>query len=388
MKFLFFSPHALADSCSGAARCVHTLLEELTKLGHECRALTGSVVDGSSDLFARALATPAQQTLSILNTPEKLPLRRVTIEDVDHLILGARGQHIQDFLALEETALMQTFFGLFEEFQPDVLLTYGGFSSNYVAGRHALSRGRKSVLFVATVSYDKPAHFQHVNHVLAVSQAMAARLNQATTRPITVLSALVQKAHVKAAERKPDFITFINPVPSKGLILVAAIVRACQDRGKPYKFLFVEGRGTKADALHHCPGLKDCRNLSFAANVSDMRAVYERTSLVLYPSLWFESAGRVPIEANTNGIPVIAHSGGGIAEMLDGAGYLLDPPDTMRENWYEAPPPEYVDKWLALIDRLQTDSGERGDAEQRARDADARYDIRALAEKFVNELSD
>jgi len=386
MKVMFFSGHALADSCSGAAKCVQTLLEELTRLGHGCLAVTGPVVDGDGHLSRRVMASKPQGELKTANGQITFPLRRVKIAGVPHFILGDKAKPMTDLTAVEDIVLKELFLKHFDEFAPDVLLTYGGFSSAFVAGQHALAHGRMSVLFAATDSNRAPGHFIHVNRVVTVSRALEAQLRQAASLPITRLSAMVNKGDVTARERKPEYIVFVNPALSKGLKLAVAVAKASQERGKAHRFLFVEARGTRASARADCPEIAQSTNIDFAENVSDMRAVYGRARVVLYPSLRFEGAGRVAIEANANGIPVIAHNIGGVAEMLDGAGFLFDPPAEMRKDWRAEPLPEVVDKWLEVIDRLTDDAAALADAEARARAADARYSLTGLAERFTAAL--
>lgn len=272
----------------------------------------------------------------------------------------------------------------FDAFQPDVLVNYGGYTSNFFAGQYALMRGRRSVLFAASATYRKPSDFTHVNLVVAISKVLAAKLAQVTTLPVIGLSPFVRRADVIPKQRSPEYITFINPTIPKGLKLAADLTLECQRRKQPYKFLFVESRGTKASALKDCPELAQSENVTFVQNTSNVAAVYERTRILLFPSLWFETAGRVAIEANANGIPVMASRVAGIPEMLNGAGYLFDPPQEMAEEWSANPPSDYVEKWLGVLDRLHDDPQEAADAVARAQAADSQYDLTALAQRFVN----
>ena len=128
-------------------------------------------------------------------------------------------------------------------------------------------------------------------------------------------------------------------------------------------------------------------NVTFAHNTTNIGAIYERTKILLFPSLLYETAGRVAIKANANGIPVLACNNGGIAEMLDGAGYLFDPPAAMCEKWDTAPPADYLAKWLAVLDRLHDDPAEMADAVKRAQAADTRYDLAALARTFAEAVA-
>lgn len=386
MKFLFFSPHTLIDSSSGAAKCVQTLFEELIGLGHQCLVVTGAMVDGKNQLFDQVMAAQPIQTFTIADSAITIPLRKADYRGVDHLILGAKPLRADELLAYEELVLKTLFVDSFDAFQPDVLVTYGGYTSNFFAGQYALMRGRRSVLFAASDTYRKPADFLHVNLIASISKTLTAKLATATHLPIVSLKSLVRRSDALAENRMPEFITFINPIPAKGLKLAAAIAVACQRRKRPYKFLFVESRGTKASALKECPELAKCKNVAFAENTANIVAIYQRTHIILYPSVWYETAGRVLLEAMANDIPVLASNHGGIPEMLDGAGYLFDPPPAMLEDWRTAPPEDYLEKWLTVLDRLHDDPAEAAAAVRRSQEARVRYSLPALAQRFVDAI--
>jgi glycosyltransferase involved in cell wall biosynthesis len=124
--------------------------------------------------------------------------------------------------------------------------------------------------------------------------------------------------------------------------------------------------------------------IGIADNTAEVRLVYERSKIILFPSVWFETAGKVILEANANGIPVLASNIGGIPEMMDGAGYLFDPPAACQSNWEAQPPADYVTQWLDVLDRLHDDPAEMSDAVRRAKAADSRYDLARLAQGFVD----
>ncbi len=65
------------------------------------------------------------------------------------------------------------------------------------------------------------------------------------------------------------------------------------------------------------------------AHFSEMRALYERADIVLYPTIADEPFGLVPLEAMSCERPVVASRCGGIAEtVLDGeTGYTIEPGD-------------------------------------------------------------
>lgn len=385
MKFMFFSPHALADSCSGAAKCAQTLLDELKRAGHECLAVTGPVVDGPSHLFAEAMTFKTDQALQANGVA--IPLRRITVGAIDHVIAGERGTPAKAFTALADAALLELFLALFADVKPDAVISYGGFTSVLAAGRHVMAKGSRSVLFATADSYRRPEDVAHVDLIAAISAALRTRLDQVTDLPKVVLSSMVDPELVTAKDRDPAFITMMNPSPAKGLKLAAALALECQRLGRPYKFLFVESRGTRETALMHCPELADCTNVQWQGNVSNVRRIYARTKVLLYPSVWFETAGRTPIEANANRIPALASNVGGIPEVLRGAGYLFTPPEEMRANWLTPPPAAYVKQWLDVLDKLHNDPATLADAERRAAAATEDYSAAEIAGRLVAALA-
>lgn len=384
MKLLFYSPHTLFDSSSGAALCVAALLGELTKQGHTCLAVTGSVVDTPNPLLDHALTVRPHSEIAVESGRIKIPVRRVAFHDVAHVVAGD-GWTPGALRAIEDTALRQLFLEAFAGFDPDVLLTYGGYVSNYLAGQHALSKGRKSVLYAASSTYTSgAAHiFDHVNMIHTVSGAMRDRLDAVTSLPKIVTRTFVRREEAVCATRRPAYVTFVNPIPEKGLKIAAALVRECHRLKKPYRFLFVEGRGTRKSALAACPELFGLDNFFTANNTFDPRRIYEQSAVVIYPSVWFEPAGRIPIEANMNGIPVLACRTGGVAEMLDGAGFLFDVPAELRTAHMADISPADIAPWIDVLDRLHGDQAFMDDAVARARASDARYDAARMARNFA-----
>jgi glycosyltransferase involved in cell wall biosynthesis len=383
MKLLFFSPHTLLDSSSGAALCVSTMLSELVKLGHSCIAVTGSVTDAANQLFEQVRDTKPGESIMIENTGDSLPLRRINFNGVMNFIAGD-GVGANALRAVDEVVLRRLFLDGFQQMDPDVVLTYGGFTSNYYAGQYAMARGRKSVLYVASTSYTRGLYqLNHGNMIHTVSGALCKLLETASDLPKITTKTFLRREDVIARARKPEYITFINPIPAKGVKIAAAIVRECARLQRPYKFLFVEGRGTRDLLYKSCPDLEGLPNLHIGNNTLEVRKIYARTAICLYPSVWFEPAGRIPLEANANGIPVLACDSGGIAEMLDGAGFLFNVPQASRGDHNAEVSVETVMPWIETLDRIHNEPGFMADAVSRARAADARYDLTAMAQAFA-----
>jgi glycosyltransferase involved in cell wall biosynthesis len=77
----------------------------------------------------------------------------------------------------------------------------------------------------------------------------------------------------------------------------------------------------------------DVENVTFT-NEKEILAFYANTNVLLIPSLWQETFGRVVLEAMWNGIPVITSHQGGLPEACGGAGLLVED-FTNPEAWAE-----------------------------------------------------
>ena len=134
-------------------------------------------------------------------------------------------------------------------------------------------------------------------------------------------------------------VTFINPVPEKGLNIALGVAQRCPE----IPFTFVEtwpltpqSRQELEEKLSALP------NVTFFRPQNDMRTVYGKCKILLAPSIWQEAYGRVATEAQMNGIPVVASTRGGLPEAVGPGGVLLDP---------DGP----VDDWAVVIHKLWQD---------------------------------
>jgi glycosyltransferase involved in cell wall biosynthesis len=118
------------------------------------------------------------------------------------------------------------------------------------------------------------------------------------------MDASIRLDRVMADNPQPKYVTFINPQPDKGATVFARIALELNRRRPDIPLLVVEGRGTSDTLAHVAVDLSGLPNLNRMANTPDPRDFYQVTRVVLMPSLWRESLGRVPIEAMANGIPV------------------------------------------------------------------------------------
>ena len=167
---------------------------------------------------------------------------------------------------------------------------------------------------------------------------------------------------VIAESPEPKYVTFINPQPDKGVTVFARIALELGARRPDIPILVVEGRAA-SDTLAALPvDLSGLTNMSRMANTPDPRDFYRVSRVVLMPSLWRESLGRVAIEAMANGIPVLASDRGALPETLGDAGFVFTIPDRCTPGSLAIPTPHEVAPWVATIERLWDDPRIRGPA--------------------------
>ncbi len=190
--------------------------------------------------------------------------------------------------------------------------------------------GERQVVYVRDAreldSWSKET-FPRSSHIVAnskfVADAIAARIGQLPM----VIPPFINLSRYRT-ETSGEFVTFINPVPVKGVDVAIGIARACPN----IPFQFVEGWPRTDEQLAELRAkLAGLSNVRFRRKEIDARNIYSNTRILLVPSQWEEGFGRVVIEAQTSGIPVIASRIGGLPEAVGRGGKLLSPDAPIRD---------------------------------------------------------
>ncbi len=190
----------------------------------------------------------------------------------------------------------------------------------------------------------------------------------------------------------PQYVTFVNPEPRKGVHVFARIAEVLSHRRPDIPLLLVEGAGKASFLPQLGIDLGGVKNLRVMPNTPDPRQFYAVTKLLLMPSL-MENAGFVAMEAMTNGIPVLASNRGGLPETVGNSphpnplpkgegtsgGFLFDIPARYTPETRELPTAEEVEPWIETIIRLWDDPAEYRRASQAALDRAQQWDPERLA---------
>lgn len=110
-------------------------------------------------------------------------------------------------------------------------------------------------------------------------------------------------------ENKGNYITFINPDIHKGVKIFEKIAEKMPDN----RFLVAGKEGYKFDK----------ENVEVIGWIKDMKEVYEKTRLLIVPSIWPDTCPRVCIEVMQSGIPFVVSNRGGLTEEAEGCGVVI-----------------------------------------------------------------
>ena len=379
------------DPASGAARSLNTICEMLAEAGFEVRALATTASERQNKSGASAYLQSLSIDLAIRRPDRSGPYR-------PQFVFHHRGIHYTlldtaDFSPSQWEKVYGRHFDLLfdqelRDFQPDLLLTYGGSAADVRRRQRARAAGASVVFGLRNLGYLVPGAFKHVDAILSTSQFVTSRYREAMGVESTPLPTPLDWDDVLAPERNPLFFTFVNPSPEKGLMFIARLLEESSVRRPDVPFLVVEARvsaGLLAGAA--ITGGFDLRrheNILVSAAVPKPRDLYAATRALLVPSVWEEPAGRVAPEALINGIPAMVSDRGGLSEMLHGGGFVLPIPAEVTPASKKPPPAAAVEPWLELVFQLADDENFYQQASVRARAAGQNYARKALAPLYVD----
>jgi glycosyltransferase involved in cell wall biosynthesis len=361
--------HNYCDPSSGAALSSRDLLEMLARFGWSCRVFCGPLLD-----FERAESLP--QILSDhrfpINTVQAMlgaipfALHRFVHKNVGVTIFDTT--EARPYQAPDREAghvFLQLLERMFDQFEPDALLTYGGYWTGLEVIARAKRRGVPVIFALHNLSYADPQFFTSVDAVLVPSQFSQAHYRQVLKVDGAVLPGPCGWDRVRCSEVRGRYVTFVNPQPEKGVFVFARIADELGRRRPDIPFLVVEGRGQASWLSRTGLDLVSRGNVFVMANTPDPRQFYSVSRLILMPSLGQETFGRVAAEALLNGIPVLASRRGALPETLQNAGFLFDVPATYTPQTRQLPTAAEVAPWMEAIVRLWDD--EQFYAEERGR---------------------
>lgn len=190
------------------------------------------------------------------------------------------------------------------------------------------------VIYLHHVEVDElggdPGNLRNISYI-SNSQFTADRWKQLFGIRSEVIYPLILRKNYETATTCEN-VTFINPDPKKGLEIALGVAERCPE----IPFVFVESWGLAREARKRLQErMSTLSNVTLRPPTQDMKTVYGQARIVLAPSQWEEAFGRVAVEPQFSGIPVVASARGGLPEAVGPGGILMDPA-AEADAWAEA----------------------------------------------------
>lgn len=356
MKLLFSAINCTLDTSNGAAISIKTFLRFLSRQGVECRSFSASIYDrpGPGTALENLIATGAKP----VQEPGMPQTQWLGVDgDVQHYIEFFNSTMQREFTVADEQRLFNRVLRMLDTYEPDVLLLYGSRRYERSLLKKARERGIATVFYLVNPGYKKIEDFQHADMIFTDTVATRDLFRERFGFDCRVIGKFIEQPVVPANAPSPQYVTFINPSPEKGVTLFLRIAELAAQTLPEAKFLVVESRA-KLEAAEQRTGLNLERyhNITRVGLQRDMGAVFGATKILLAPSLWHDSGPRVAVEALAMGIPSIVSNRGGLPELVGDAGIVIDPPPRLVEQHWLLPPITEAIAWVEVLRSLLTDA--------------------------------
>ncbi len=329
-NLLFATGKSLYPMGEGGGETVaHDLLFGLCKEGLHCTAFGAFNLGDIQRLnyILRGLekdlnlVTKSRQMLNFSGAEITYPVEMLCTYHVDY----------SSYLSVSDT-LISSLSQYMEAAKPDVVLTQSEGSDSILA--EVLKRNIFPVVYVHVLPAIEIIPDPHrLPLILVNSRFIQNRIKEEKGIQCELLYPAINLDNYRIGHNTHQYITMVNPVVPKGIVTFLNIATSLPDR----EFLVVEGWGTSEKVLEI---IKQLPNVTYLPKQVDMRRVFEKTHILLVPSVWEEPFGRISVEAQASGIPVVASRTGGIPEAVGKGGILIE--DYENEK-----------KWLEGIQRIE-----------------------------------
>lgn len=307
MRILFTNstPH-IPQKAGGVQSTMHDLVGELAKCSHEVSILSGVTKSGWIGLRSRL---------------ERKLRRRGFSVDCGLGYPVYRGWFPWE-LAAEVSA----------QIKADVVVAHSGAAVRFAQALAGMDI--RVVIYLHNVMIEElggdPRDLHGVSYI-ANSHFTARRWKDLFDIDSDVVYPLIRRENYET-ETTRENVTFINPHPLKGQEIALGVAERCPE----IPFVFVESWGLEEHDMERLrQRIALLPNITLKPRTQNMKSIYGKARIVLAPSQLDEAFGRVAVEPQFSGIPVVASARGGLPEAVGPGGILIDQ-DASADTWAKA----------------------------------------------------
>lgn len=386
-KILWMSPYSLHDISSGASIHSRYILESLQKAGFDVWSFSSFVFDVSYG---------GSSTFGDLNTlfENHNNTRIFNLDDrgIHYIYLKSNTTVEMMRSSAEQVEFYETFCDVLELYKPDIVIGYGTGMDSYTCFAEAKRRGISTVYLLFN---GKHGHFTfpNIDLVLTDSQMTATLYANRDQMNCVPIGQFIDPEYVIAKKREPTYVTMVNPDFGKGVSIFAKLAKVCEKELPDIKFLTINNRSNFADKVIRLYDLdengnktypftaQDFPNVFMSEATHDMRLIYEKAKVVIVPSLFYESWGRIASEAILNDIPVIGNDIGGIKDAIGNGGVVIPPSPRLIHNPMLVPTDKEIRPYVDALKRVLTEDFSKG-----INEAKEVVNIKRLTERLIEIL--
>ncbi len=336
-RILWANLSCLLDTSSGTATAIREMIRQLSS--------TMDVAVLGATLFDSERGTELIKTFPHAHRAKPGEVLVIRDEPLAHNLFVTSSPARPMMTAREEAAWHVCYVRLLLEFRPDLVFFYGGYPLDFLIADEARARAIPTAAYIANGNYKGTRWCRDVDVILTDSEATARMYEERLSLKMLPVGHFIDHGRFLSEVHARKSLLFVNPMPEKGVGIVLRLAAMLKKSRPDIPIEVVESRGRWQDALaRFMPVLGstilDLPNVTVIPHVTDMRPVYGRARMLLAPSLWWESSGRVLVEAMLNAIPAIVTNRGGMPEMVRDGGIIIDLPPRYFETPFLAVPEE------------------------------------------------
>jgi hypothetical protein len=288
LRVLFVSHGCYLETSNGASVATRAMMECLARHGCAAEALSGTALDceqpgdpaewlAEQGLAFEAVGPSGASTNTSGSAGTEPVSYRMRVRNVGITLHRCPTMSTHGPDEAECQACLQLLEETLARLRPDVVVSYGGDAFAVRIRSRARAFGAAVVCPLHHLYYRSASPFADANAVVAPSRFAASYDRRTLGLECRVLPNLIDFDRVRATDRDPRYVTFVNPSYEKGVYVFARIADELGHRRPDIPLLVVEGRATERTLVDCGLDLRAQGNVSLMRHTSDPRRFWSVT---------------------------------------------------------------------------------------------------------------